>query len=113
MADPKDTHEVVARGGGDDGDDDRIELVDPYAEEEPAAADPPPVQHDEAVQQLKKEKDDLHDRLLRKQAEFENYRKRADKEKREFQQYALFDFVLEVIPILDNFERALSHSEEH
>jgi hypothetical protein len=42
---------------------------------------------------------DRPDRLLRKQADFENYRKRVDKEKKEFQQYALADFMLELIGV--------------
>ena len=53
-----------------------------------------------------------NDDRLRKQADFDNYRKRAEKDKKEFQQYALADFMLELIPVLDNFERALSHSDE-
>src|SRR5205085_9208834 len=107
------SHEMVARGKGIESDDDRIELFDPDAPEQPAPTpDPPQVRQDDALQLLQKERDDLYDRLLRKQADFDNFRKRTEKEKREFQQYAVFDFVLELIPILDNFERAMSHSDE-
>lgn len=61
---------------------------------------------------LKKEKNEIYDRLLRKHADFENYRKRTEKDKREFQIYAVAELISELIPILDNFERALAHPEE-
>lgn len=64
------------------------------------------------LEELRREKEDLYDRLLRKHADFENFRKRTEKDKREFQQYALSSFMLELVSILDNFERALSHSED-
>ena len=50
--------------------------------------------------------------MLRKSADFENLRKRVEKEKREFQQYALSEIMGDLIFILDNFERALSHADE-
>jgi molecular chaperone GrpE len=62
--------------------------------------------------ELKKEKNEIYDRLLRKHADFENYRKRIEKDKREFQVYAVSELITELIPILDNFERALAHPEE-
>ena len=64
------------------------------------------------MESLRKEKEDLYDRLLRKQADFENFRKRTEREKREFQQYALSDIMGELIFILDNFERAFAHAGE-
>jgi molecular chaperone GrpE len=56
---------------------------------------------------LKEEKADLNDRLLRAQAEFQNYRRRADKEKLEFVEYASSEAVLALLPVLDDFERSL------
>ena len=56
---------------------------------------------------LKKELDDLKDALLRRLADMENLRKRFDREKTEFQQYALSELLLELLSIGDNFERAL------
>lgn len=52
------------------------------------------------------------DSLLRLQAEFENYKKRQAKERREFQKSASEKVLKEILPILDNLERALSHAEE-
>ena len=47
------------------------------------------------------------DHLKRLQAEFENFRKRNAKEKEEFRKFVLEDFLIELIDVLDNFERAL------
>lgn len=51
---------------------------------------------------------ELYDMLLRKQAEFENARKRMDREIQESRQRLSMDLLRRLLPILDNFERALS-----
>ena len=58
-------------------------------------------------EQLKAERDQLVDRLARLQAEFENARKRAEREKAEFRDYAAGNVVEQFLPVLDNFELAL------
>jgi molecular chaperone GrpE len=73
----------------------------------------PPVSRAEVDQvqseyeQLKKERDGLLDRLARLQADFENARKRAEKEKADFRDYATGSVVEQFLPVLDNFELAL------
>ena len=57
--------------------------------------------------QLAAEKADLQDRLLRARAEFDNARRRTDRERLEYTQFAAMDLVRELLPILDDFERAL------
>jgi molecular chaperone GrpE len=57
---------------------------------------------------LKTERDDLRDRLLRKSAEFDNYRKRVDKERRELSEWAAADVISDVLAVLDDFDRALA-----
>jgi molecular chaperone GrpE len=57
--------------------------------------------------QARRERDDFYDRLLRKTAEFENYRKRVDRERRESAQYAAGDLLEALLPIVDDVERAL------
>ena len=57
--------------------------------------------------QLKTERDQLVDRLARLQAEFENARKRAERERIEFRDYATGNVVEQFLPVLDNFELAL------
>ncbi len=57
---------------------------------------------------LQNENAEMKDRLLRSRADFENFRKRAEREKADHQKYALSGFVRELLPVIDNFERALS-----
>jgi molecular chaperone GrpE len=59
------------------------------------------------VDALSKERASLFDQLLRRQAEFENYRKRADRERQDLYQRARAEVLIELLPVLDNFERAL------
>jgi molecular chaperone GrpE len=58
--------------------------------------------------QLAAEKAEFNDRLLRRQADFENFRRRAERDRSDFLQFAGMEFVREMLPILDDFERALS-----
>jgi molecular chaperone GrpE len=57
--------------------------------------------------QLKTERDHLLDRVARLQAEFENARKRAEREKADYREYATGSVVEQFLPVLDNFELAL------
>src|SRR5579859_5562546 len=57
--------------------------------------------------QLKAERDQLVDRIARLQAEFENARKRAERERLEFRDYATGNVVEQFLPVMDNFELAL------
>jgi molecular chaperone GrpE len=65
----------------------------------------------EQFEGLQKEKQDLYDRLLRKQAEFDNFRKRTEKEKIESYDFAVANFILGLLPALDGLERGLSLTE--
>ena len=56
---------------------------------------------------FKVERDELKDLLLRRQAEFDNYRKRSERERADYVQYAATDLIKELLPVLDDFERAL------
>ena len=58
-------------------------------------------------EQLKGERDQLVDRLARLQAEFENARKRAERERVEYRDYATGNVVEQFLPVVDNFELAL------
>jgi molecular chaperone GrpE len=62
---------------------------------------------DDPVEVLRREKDALYDRLLRTAAEFDNYRKRVERERRELAESAGADILSDLLPIIDNFERAL------
>jgi molecular chaperone GrpE len=58
-------------------------------------------------EQLKAERDQLVDRVARTQAEFENARKRTEREKQEFRDFAVGNVVEQFLPVIDNFELAL------
>jgi molecular chaperone GrpE len=55
---------------------------------------------------LRAEAAETQDRLLRNRAEFENFRRRMERDRSDFVQYAGMEVVREVLPILDDFERA-------
>jgi molecular chaperone GrpE len=87
---------------------------DETAAEQAEAAAPAEAAGDEAVMAstaalaaLEKERDTLKEQLLRAVADFDNYRKRIERERRELSDYAATDVLLELLPIIDNFERAL------
>jgi len=57
--------------------------------------------------QLAGAKADLEDRMLRARAEFDNARRRGERERSEFLQFAAMDVIKELLPVVDDFERAL------
>ena len=59
------------------------------------------------IKLLKTENEKLKEEYLRKIAEMENLRKRLEREKSEFYQYALSELLIELFDVLDNLERAL------
>jgi molecular chaperone GrpE len=71
-----------------------------------SSTDAAPALADEIVE-LRKERDNLHDRLLRQAAEFDNYRKRVERDRKDSAQFAAIEFVQDLLPVIDNFERAL------
>ncbi len=72
---------------------------------EPPMAAPGP---DETLAAKTEEAKRLQDRLLRLQAEFENFKKRTAREKVEFVKFANESLLLDLLPVLDNLERALA-----
>jgi molecular chaperone GrpE len=108
---------------------DEVEYI-PFEEEQPPAGEParkPPAkphgegdrrlksrlkQKDAELKAVKAERDELQDKYLRKLAEMENLRKRFDRDRQDYIQYALGDFLTELLGVLDNFERALQNRDE-
>lgn len=68
-----------------------------------AAGDQP----DAALATLQRERDALQDQLLRTAAEFKNFRTRMERERKDLSDYATSEILTELLPIIDNFERAL------
>jgi len=67
----------------------------------------PAEQPDAALDALQREKEELRDRLLRTAAEFANFKNRVERERRELIDAAGADILTDLLPIVDNFERAL------
>lgn len=65
----------------------------------------------EAAEQWARERAELEDLLRRRQAEFENFRRRVERERGEFAEYAGMEGVRALIPIVDDFERALKAAQ--
>ncbi len=64
------------------------------------------------MDQIKMDMEELNDKYLRLNAEFQNYRKRVEKEKTDIFKYGQEKFMIEMLPIMDNFERALLASQQ-
>ena len=93
----------------DGGDSVPVEGVNGASDATPGA--PPPASSIEAItaerDRLIDENHELMDRVLRRQAEFDNFRRRAEREKSDVLEFAHSDSVRAILPILDDFERAL------
>jgi molecular chaperone GrpE len=87
----------------DDANGDREEALDPEEKIEELT---------EKVEALEEERDELNDRVLRKAAEFENYRRRMDREKRRRHESGMLDVIEPVLEVLDDFERSIEAAEE-
>jgi molecular chaperone GrpE len=59
------------------------------------------------LSEIQRQRDDYYDRLLRKTAEFDNYRKRVDRERVQLAEAAASDLLEELLPLVDDLERAL------
>jgi len=62
---------------------------------------------------LEAEKEELNQRYLRLQADFENFKRRTREEKARDRQFRAMDLITNLLPVLDNFERALGSAAEH
>jgi len=65
---------------------------------------------EETLESLRQERDELQDRLLRTAAEFDNYRKRTDRERRELTDAIAADLMRDIVLVVDDLERALTAS---
>ncbi len=91
-----------------------VELKDiEILEEEPdQPSRPAAVASDDTAEGLRAENQELKDQFLRARADFENFRRRIEKEKSDYLRAALSGIIRDVLPVLDNFERALETGGE-
>lgn len=84
----------------------------PSEKQSPGPADPPAATEEkslaEQVQKLLAEKEELTNTLVRRQADFENYRKRIEKERHQERHRGAETLVERLLPVLDAFDRALA-----
>lgn len=73
----------------------------------------PRVSYKKQYEELKVEFEKLKDQLLRKAAEFENYKKRTEKEFLQLMKNANAELLTEILPIVDDFERCLQSTEKN
>lgn len=74
---------------------------------EPVDTTTPPEAPADPAAELQRERDDYRDRWMRKAAEFDNYRRRIEKERREQADQAVENLLLDLLAVVDDFERAL------
>ena len=67
---------------------------------------------DKKIAELETQLQELKDTLLRKAAEFENYKRRTENEQMNLLKYAAENFIVKLLPIVDDFERSLQHSDD-
>jgi molecular chaperone GrpE len=68
---------------------------------------------EERLQAAEAKAEDNHDRFLRVMAEFENYKKRMDREMNDYRKYANESLIKDILPIVDNLQRALQITDEN
>ena len=85
----------------------------PAPAEEPAAETPPAAAPESAAEPQPSPEEALQGRLLRLQADFENYRKRMEREKKDWIAFASEKLVLDLLPVLDHFELGLADSAKN
>ncbi len=64
---------------------------------------------DRRIEELENEAAELKDKLLRRAAEFENYKRRTENDQLNLLKYAAESFIIKLLPVIDDFERSLQH----
>ena len=91
-----------AEGGG----------TNPRSEDFAGAADAAFEASEEQINKLRADLEDASDRVLRAQAELDNYRKRARRELEDERRYAALPLLRDILPVLDNMQRAIDAAEK-
>lgn len=84
-----------------------LESVTAEAQSKPQQASPA----DQKIADLELQLREANERALRTQAELENYRKRMQREMADDRKYAVVPFVRDLLPVVDNLERAIQHTQ--
>lgn len=92
----------------DEGSDIEIEYVD---DDEPSNDQRPLAEAQERLETVEEELERVRELYLRKLAEFDNFRRRVEREKAGLMETGAMSLIEAIIPVLDNFERALAHAD--
>jgi len=104
--------QAAQQNAGDSGEaqaEARAESAAPDTPEPAAGAGS--LSQDQKIADLENKLADLNDQFLRKAADFENFRKRMNKEKQELTEFANQNLLLDLLPVLDDFDRAIKSAE--
>jgi molecular chaperone GrpE len=100
-----------SKGNGNGSDDelgDVSDASDPGGAAEESGLEPVPSSPEQELEALRRERDELKDALLRRRADFENYRKRVEREQQTAARDAAADIFRRLVDTVDNLERALA-----
>lgn len=105
--------ELDERGSiSEDSDSEEISKDNRKSDDEESVEENPAAELENRLNVAEQEAKSHHEKFLRLYAEFENYKKRTARELGEFRKYANESLVKELIPVVDNLERAITSSEE-
>jgi len=125
----RDDHEDIGQNNQEQTIDNKTNNQDPETKQADSAADQAPLGNSPSesavdagkeayadkvvaeVRQIEEKLAEMQDRYIRLSAEFDNYRKRTLREKMEMSKYAGENLFLSIIPLMDDFDRALSHMD--
>lgn len=92
--------------------EDEITLIDEPAEEQPVDEPAAEKEADAALQDLKEKYMNLNNHYMRLHADFDNYKKRVNRDKEELVKYGNESLLHELLPAIDNLELALKHADQ-
>lgn len=105
------TEEAVAESHEETAVPEGAQAEQAQAEEEGAPEDAAREAEDPAIAKLRSQLEEQQQRVLRVQADFDNFRRRTLREKDELAQYASVKLITQLLPVVDNFERAITASK--
>ena len=108
----EDAVDIPVTDGSEEEAADTAQTAEEETSEEPAQTEETEQSDQEAESQNEQQVEELTDRLKRSMAEFDNYRKRTEKEKSSMYIIGARDIVEKMLPIVDNFERGLAQAPE-
>jgi len=105
------SQESTAEPQGSEGSRSASEIKPENSQQEAGAKFDIPSTPEQKIAELEAQLAETRDQLLRKAADFENFRKRMNQEKQSSIEYANQSLLLDIIPIIDDFERAIQSGE--